>query len=357
MSNPNKIKDEILNSLALPMRSVSAPMILDHAQTMGENKTFGEGKCLTDSNSRHSVLECSFVNLGEAPILSGKTTPICAWEWGAGASSITMCYTGHPQYADQDQKIEIGTGEILAVPRNGGRISTGYLSSINFPIVHEKLSRTMRAMQCSDNTHLLQQALAIKSNSKEPTIKPQKLLFDFFAYIDLLLAESQHIGKAMALQEQIYRLLAIALDQSAGTYAKTQKRWRSAGIQWRSDLDELVDYIRENARQELTLTDLEARSHYSARHLQNLFREKFNCTPMQFVRRQRLSAAMEKLQTAGWDDSVTSIGRDCGYRFTSNFSSDFHREYGVAPSVVLRASRGRGNKFQECSRQVPFWTI
>jgi len=105
-------------------------------------------------------------------------------------------------------------------------------------------------------------------------------------------------------------------------------------------LDNLVDYIGINSHQNLTLTDMEEQSHYSARQLQNLFREKFDCTPMQFVRRQRLSTAMEKLQTADWNDKVTSIGRDCGYRFTSNFSSDFHREFGVAPSVVLRASRG-----------------
>lgn len=134
------------------------------------------------------------------------------------------------------------------------------------------------------------------------------------------------------------------IDQAAGDHEKTQRRWKYASTQWTSSLDELVDFIRANAHSNLTLTDLEEQSHYSARHLQKLFREKFSCTPMQFVRRQRLTAAMERLQVSSWDDSVTSIARDCGYRFTSTFSHDFQREFRVAPSIVLRASRERGNQ-------------
>ena len=79
-----------------------------------------------------------------------------------------------------------------------------------------------------------------------------------------------------------------------------------------------MDYIRANAHRGITLTDLEERSHYSARRLQALFREKFDCTPMQFVRRERLTTAMQKLQTADWNETVTSIARDCGYGFVSN---------------------------------------
>jgi hypothetical protein len=63
---------------------------------------------------------------------------------------------------------------------------------------------------------------------------------------------------------------------------------------------------------------------------------------MQFVRRQRLSVAMEKLQTADFDETVTDIARDIGYRYTSSFTTDFRREFGVNPSAVLRASRQRG---------------
>jgi AraC-like DNA-binding protein len=113
---------------------------------------------------------------------------------------------------------------------------------------------------------------------------------------------------------------------------------------WTHSLDDLVDYIRQNAHLNLTLTDLEEQSHYSGRHLQDLFREKFDCTPMQFVRRQRLSAAMERLQTADENETVTNVARDFGYAYSSNFTTDFHREFGVTPSIVLRSTRGGGRR-------------
>jgi AraC-like DNA-binding protein len=136
--------------------------------------------------------------------------------------------------------------------------------------------------------------------------------------------------------------LAQALFNSEGLQGKAQKNWEASTKQWTDIFDDLVDYIRSNAHMNLTLTDLEEQSHYSGRHLQNMFKEKFDCTPMQFVRRQRLFAAMEKLQTADPDDTATTIARDMGYRYTSNFSCDFQREFGVSPSVVLRSSRGGG---------------
>ncbi|MFM7548589.1 MAG: helix-turn-helix domain-containing protein [Cyanobacteriota bacterium] len=42
---------------------------------------------------------------------------------------------------------------------------------------------------------------------------------------------------------------------------------------------------------------------------------------------------------AGDGATVTRIARDCGYRSTSQFSSDFHREFGQLPSHILWRSR------------------
>jgi len=61
---------------------------------------------------------------------------------------------------------------------------------------------------------------------------------------------------------------------------------------------------------------------------------------MQFVRRQRLEWAMERLTAPQPGDTVLRIARDCGYRHSSNFSVDFQRQFGHKPSEVLRFSRG-----------------
>ena len=114
----------------------------------------------------------------------------------------------------------------------------------------------------------------------------------------------------MGLDEQVYRILAVVIDQRSGTHEKTKTRWMADGGIRRDSFDTLVDYIRANIHRNLTLTDLEEQSRYSARHLQNVFRDKFDCTPMQFVRRQRLTMAMERLQMAGDGETITTIARD-----------------------------------------------
>jgi AraC-like DNA-binding protein len=70
-----------------------------------------------------------------------------------------------------------------------------------------------------------------------------------------------------------------------------------------------------------------------------MFRKRFNCTPMQFVRRQRLELAMEQLSKPQSGDTVMRIARECGYRHASNFSVDFQKQFGSRPSDVLRLSR------------------
>lgn len=156
-----------------------------------------------------------------------------------------------------------------------------------------------------------------------------------------MLLEDPYLADGLALDDQTYRLVASELARKVppGRWRQREKGQR----RWSSSLDELVDYITSNRCRSLTLTDLEKQSHYSRRHLQTLFQEKFGCTPMQFVRRQRLAAAMEKLQAAEGEISVSRIARDCGYRSLSNFSSDFQCEFGELPSSVLRRSR-RGQR-------------
>ena len=161
-------------------------------------------------------------------------------------------------------------------------------------------------------------------------------LWSCISLIDQIVGECSYVTEALSLDDQIYRLLALELFKAQGRLGTIQKRWKTRSKNWTEQVDNLVDYIRANSHLPLTLTDLEEASNYSGRQLQNLFREKFDCTPMQFVRRQRLQRAMERLENSGDGDTVTNIARDCGYRFTSSFSTDFQKEFGMSPSSVLR---------------------
>jgi AraC-like DNA-binding protein len=227
-------------------------------------------------------------------------------------------------------------------PRTGGIADVGCFSGFIVEIDHRRLNRVIRVLGKGEDIDLTRPFL-LKGGNNTKDNSGNGALWSCISLIDQVAAECSHMTEALSLDDQIYRLLALGLFKTQQRLEIVQKRWKARQNHWTEQVDTLVDYIRANSHLPLTLTDLEAESNYSARNLQKLFRDKFDCTPMQFVRRQRLCTAMERLENAGDGDTVTKIARECGYRFTSSFSTDFQKEFGVAPSAVLRGSWMRGN--------------
>lgn len=340
MGNCYAEKDSLLQSLPLPMPSLGikfaataadlARLAEDALQT---TKTWTEKK-----REREITAEISIGKVGRIEFSTGRTAPVFAKSAGVNCATYQTSYTGDICSNCEGRKTRSKAGEILVFPNEGTVLQTSYYSGIAFCIENERLKRTGEIMFGGGVRLNPNRALSIRGSDTRLV----GMIFSLFRHIDCIIDEGNRNLDTLSLDDQIYRTLNLILADLGGS---PQSNARRSTRETREGLfDDLIDQIKENASNPISLTDLQEWSNYSARHLQNLFREKFDCTPMQFVRRQRLSTAMEKLQTADWDDTVTSIGRDCGYRFTSNFSSDFQREFGVAPSVVLRASRSPGHK-------------
>lgn len=60
----------------------------------------------------------------------------------------------------------------------------------------------------------------------------------------------------------------------------------------------LLEWVQVHLHTPITPTELSRRSAYSQRNLQYLFQRRFGCSPMQWVKRQRLSAVHADLQRA-----------------------------------------------------------
>lgn len=253
---------------------------------------------------------------------------------------LTLPVIGGYQQTIGGQTCEVLANDLHLDLHSFGKRIRNYSCSFFIAIDEKRLASTMRTMGSGESLDALGKSVIVKGGGHSPRKSGTSKLWHIINFIDSIHGEDPYLPSALGLGEQFYRLLSVTLLEVTDRIGVVRDRWASKKLNWKSGLDDLVDYLRVNSHENLTLTDLEEKSNYSARQLQKLFREKFDCTPMQFIRRQRLSAAMEKLQTATWDDSVTSIARDCGYRHTSNFTADFQKEFGVAPSVVLRASRG-----------------
>lgn len=329
--------DEHLAALPLPLRSVGieSDLGIEHLPA-AVDRVFGHRHVESDGRPC-SRTQFAVIDVGEIACAVGRTSPLISIQEQPQRASIFLCYAGQPRYIESRRCSPLQPRTILVNPNHGGQYRSGYSANVCFQVQRPVLQRTILAMGGVPVERVLEDPCIWGC---DPLCTGSKL-FDLFGFIDQLLAHDRSLPSALGLDDQIYRMLALSILMRDGHADRLERRFAPGGTPG-SRLDALVDYIRANAGKALTLTDLEVQSHYSARHLQSLFRDALDCTPMQFVRRQRLSLAMERLQTARPGDTVTRIARDCGYRHLSNFSADFQRQFGVNPSAVLRGSTEKG---------------
>ena len=93
-------------------------------------------------------------------------------------------------------------------------------------------------------------------------------------------------------------------------------------------------HIEAHFREELSVAELAALSHYSERQFLRLFKEATGCLPLQYITRLRMQSASTLLKET--DLTVTEIAGRCGYTDSGYFSKLFQREYGAAPKAYRR---------------------
>ena len=336
--------DQRFLSLPFPLRHPGPITSLQPVDFLSDSRgIFGRGQHRNQQCIDRPQVDAALIQIGEVPLLAARSTPCITRENDDGISTMGFSLAGGVHVYRSDRGVTtVGPGDLFLNPRDGGEMQAGYISGLFCQIEHRRLQRSIRVIGRDDADPDLTRSWLFGSAPEGRPAQGLAPFLSFFSFVDQLLGEHPDLASGLGLDEQLYRLLAYQLLRANGATPGIGNSSSSGPSNWSSQLDELVDYIRAHAHLGLTLTDLEEQSHYSARHLQTLFREKFDCTPMQFVRRQRLDIAMQKLQTAESHETVTSISRHCGYRFLSNFTTDFQRQFGVSPSTVLRASRGNG---------------
>lgn len=298
------------------------------------------------------VLRLGVISLTELQLICVQTTPLHAHLLDNGRVNVGLSYGGDLVYEADGHCTTARPGDLLLCPNNGGVLSTDLCSGIAFQFDPKRLLRTMAVMLGHENGALdLSQAQALPTSRCSASGKPGGLLRELVAFIDRLRQENELLPEAMGLEDQCFRSLALELLHANGRLDDLRRRRRHPGRE--AFLDDLVDYIMANLDRPITLTDLEEQSHYSGRQLQYMFRRKFECTPLQFVRKQRLNMAMARLEQCQRHDTVSKIARELGYRSTSTFSADFFRQFGTYPSVVLRCQRQHQQACEPAARARP----
>jgi AraC-like DNA-binding protein len=96
-----------------------------------------------------------------------------------------------------------------------------------------------------------------------------------------------------------------------------------------------IAYMEEHAHEAITIDDVAAAADISTRGLQYAFRRALDQTPMEYLRRQRLSGAHAEME-AGTRAHIADIARRWGFASASRFAKHYREAYGRTPRQTLR---------------------
>lgn len=108
-------------------------------------------------------------------------------------------------------------------------------------------------------------------------------------------------------------------------------------------LQRAVDYIMANLAEPTSLADLTHAAGVSASTLLRAFSERYQTTPIAFLRERRLEAVQRVLLASEPQEGlVTKTALRYGFGHLSRFAADYYRAFGERPSETLRARTGLG---------------
>lgn len=104
------------------------------------------------------------------------------------------------------------------------------------------------------------------------------------------------------------------------------------------NLQKAVDWMEANLGYDVTLGQIASSAGYSVPHFYRVFTAMVGMTASEYLRRRRLSRAMEALMTT--DTGIVGIALDCGFESHEAFTRAFRAAYGAPPSG-FRKRRGQ----------------
>ncbi len=121
--------------------------------------------------------------------------------------------------------------------------------------------------------------------------------------------------------KETYAIILMLLAQSGSPYIHHTKEER---------LQPAIDHIFENYTKKLYIADLAALSGFSEIYFRRLFADIYGVPPTVYIKNLRIKKAKEMLRTDY--GSISDIAVSLGYQNIYDFSRDFKKYTGIAPS-------------------------
>jgi AraC-like DNA-binding protein len=281
------------------------------------------------------------VHVGGVAVSCSRHSPLEIGFDDGAIATLTLPLAGEARVGTDGQTLRLQGGPMAAyLPGAAFTASTGTFEEVMICLDRGRLAATASILEGTardPRRHLprFESALVVDGS---PSGRQAELLRHL--HLALRMLDAPLLGPvgglaAPQLEDLLYRLVAalVCPDVVRGIDASVSDP--------RPDrpFDELLEWIQAHLHTPITATELSRRSAYSLRNLQYLFQRRFGCSPMQWVKRQRLEAVHRDLQRAQPGETVAVIAHRHGFGQLSSFSASFHRHYGIPPSVLLRRSR------------------
>ena len=131
----------------------------------------------------------------------------------------------------------------------------------------------------------------------------------------------------LAIEGLIFEILAEAVRSKVSTAEKKSPRW----------LRQVRDFLHANFSESIVSEDVAQIADVHPVHLARVFRQKYNCTIGEYVRRLRVEFACRRISASA--DSFTEIALAAGFTDQSHFARTFKNHLGVTPGEYRKVSR------------------
>ncbi len=287
----------------------------------------------------HRTTTCA---VGDLLISGGYTRPIFGTMGERpGIGSVNFIFDGSINYETGGLKLALNTScPLFFSPGQEYRYIANHYNGVAFHIDLERLGHTAAAIAgLGVSERRFSHDLSFTRVVRDVDPRRQRLLEILRGAIRFLDHPEQDLDSALQvlqIDDLIYRTMALLLCPNLEQPTHRQPA-QSGGREL--IFEELLEWVRAHLHTPINLTQLERRSGYSRRTLQLVFRQRFGCGPIQWIRQQRLEQARRELLRADPSDTVSSIAARYSFSSPAVFSRDFHSRYGLTPSTLLREGR------------------
>lgn len=220
---------------------------------------------------------------------------------------------------------EFNPGEQALYCPEGRRVGTGGERSVFFAHIDKnRLRRTLAAMGGADSSINLDDPTTLRLQT--PGVSFDQAIRSLCRLVDQFQGQ-QTLLDLSGIDDNFYRVFGMMFSPDLLGCGAAPGASSAPG----HALSRVCDFIVANLHRPLTLTDLEEVAGLSARALQLQFLKQFGCSPMAWLRDQRLEVAHQRLLHDAYA-SVTQVALDVGFASPSRFAAAYKAKFGLLPS-------------------------